>query len=241
VASERAYEGSELELFEGAVNWKAYWAAKLAPFVTGRVLEVGAGRGANLAAFGAVAGRQWTLLEPDPALCDAIRHKIDSALLPAGTTVACGMLRDLPPRADFTSILYIDVLEHIEDDRAEMAAAAERLAPGGHLVVLCPAHQAVFSPFDSAIGHFRRYDRRGLLTLTPPSLVPVTTFYLDSLGLALSAVNRYVARQSAPTPATVRFWDSAVVPLSRIFDPLSGYRLGRSVIAVWTKKGAASA
>jgi hypothetical protein len=116
-----------------------------------------------------------------------------------------------------------------------MVAAAERLAPGGHLVVLCPAHQAVYSPFDAAIGHYRRYDRSGLLGLTPRSLVPVTTFYLDSLGLVLSAVNRYVAKQSSPTPATIRIWDSSVVPLSRLFDSLTGYRLGRSVIGIWKK------
>jgi SAM-dependent methyltransferase len=240
VASERQYEGGELELFEGAVNWKAYWTAKLSPFITGNVLEVGAGRGANLAAFGRAPGRHWTLLEPDPDLCDSIRDKITSAQLPGGTRVMCGMLRDLPADATFDSILYIDVLEHIEDDRAEVAAAAARLAPGGHLVVLCPAHQSVYSPFDAAIGHYRRYDRPGLLALTPPSLVPVTTFYLDSLGLVLSAVNRYVAKQSAPTPATIKVWDSSVVPLSRVFDPLTGYRLGRSVIAIWKKKASAS-
>jgi SAM-dependent methyltransferase len=239
VASERQYEGGELELFEGAVNWKAYWTAKLSPFITGSVLEVGAGRGANLAAFGQAPGRQWTLLEPDPALCEAIRNKITSAQLPAGTSVMCGMLGDLPADATFDSILYIDVLEHIEDDRTEVAAAADHLAPGGHLVVLCPAHQAVYSPFDAAIGHYRRYDRPGLLALTPSSLVPMTAFYLDSLGLVLSAVNRYVAKRSAPTPATIKIWDSSVVPLSRVFDPLTGYRLGRSVIAIW-KKAAAS-
>lgn len=239
MASERQYEGGELELFEGAVNWKAYWTAKLAPFVTGNVLEVGAGRGANLAAFGQAPGRQWTLLEPDPALCDAIRDKIASSQLPASTTVMCGMLHDLPAHGTFNSILYVDVLEHIEDDRAEMVAAAERLAPSGHLVVLCPAHQAVYSPFDASIGHYRRYDRPSLLALAPPSLVPVTTFYLDSLGLVLSVMNRYVAKQSAPTPATIKIWDSSVVPLSRLFDPLTGYRIGRSVIVIW-KKAAAS-
>jgi SAM-dependent methyltransferase len=235
VASERQYEGGELELFEGAVNWKAYWTARLSPFVTGKVLEVGAGRGANLAAFGDRPGRQWTLLEPDPALCDAIGAKIASSQLPAGTSVACGMLRDLPAQGTFNSILYIDVLEHIEDDRGEVAAAAERLVPGGHLIALCPAHQAVYSPFDAAIGHYRRYDRPGLLALTPPALVPVKTFYLDSLGLVLSAVNRYVAKQSAPTPATIKIWDSTIVPLSRLLDPLTGYRLGRSVIGIWQK------
>ena len=46
----------------------------------------------------------------------------------------------LPAEAKFDAILYIDVLEHIEDDRAEMARAAARLKPGGALIVLAPAH-----------------------------------------------------------------------------------------------------
>ena len=45
---------------------------------------------------------------------------------------------------------YIDVVEHIKDDRGEMRRAAEWLRPGGHLVVVCPAHQLLFSAFDRA-------------------------------------------------------------------------------------------
>ena len=40
--SEFKYAGSELELFEKAHNWKAYWRGQIAGFVRGEVLEVGA-------------------------------------------------------------------------------------------------------------------------------------------------------------------------------------------------------
>jgi len=42
------YVGNELELFAAARHWKAYLAAQLAPFIAGRVLEVGAGIGGNI-------------------------------------------------------------------------------------------------------------------------------------------------------------------------------------------------
>lgn len=234
---ERAYEGTELELFAGAANWKAYWAAKVAPFVRGRALEVGAGMGANIANFAALEGVAWTLLEPDPTMCGAMRQRIAERQLPADTEIVCGMLGDLAAGQLFDAILYIDVLEHIEDDRTELERAAARLAPGGHLVVLSPAYQAVYSPFDKAIGHFRRYDRRSLLSLTPAALRPAKTFYLDSLGLMLSAINRFVARQTSPTPATIKVWDSSIVPLSRLTDPLVGHGFGRSIVAVWSRPG----
>ncbi len=238
MTSQRTYEGTELELFERAHNWKAYWAAKIGPYVKGNALEVGAGLGANQVSLGACQGVHWTLLEPDPGLCEGIRGKIADSRLPVDTRVICGMLKDLPANERFDSILYIDVLEHIADDRGELATAAERLAPGGNLVVLSPAYQAVYSPFDAAIGHHRRYDRKSLLAAAPPSLEPRATLYLDSLGLMLSIVNRYLARQSMPTPTTIHLWDSKIVPLSRIADRVVGNRFGRSIIGIWTKPSA---
>ena len=41
----------------------------------------------------------------------------------------------------FDCILYIDVLEHIENDRQELIEAKKRLKPGGRLIILAPAHQ----------------------------------------------------------------------------------------------------
>ena len=235
MASERDYEGTELELFQAAVNWKAYWSSSVAPYVRGAALEVGAGLGANVANFRGKSGVGWTLLEPDRAMCEDMIRRAGAGQLPAGTEIVCGMLGDLPAGRTYDSILYIDVLEHIEDDRAELARAAARLALGGHLIVLSPAYQAVFSPFDAAIGHFRRYDRQSLLALTPAGLKPARSFYLDSLGLMLSVVNRFVTRQSNPTPATIKVWDRAIVPLSRIADRLVGHGFGRSIVAVWTR------
>ena len=42
----RAYVGNELDLFAQAKRWKRYLASHLAPYLTGDVLEVGAGIGA---------------------------------------------------------------------------------------------------------------------------------------------------------------------------------------------------
>lgn len=237
MATERTYEGDELTLFSTAVHWKAYWAGKLSPFVKGRVLEVGAGLATNSAGLGLRAGRDWTLLEPDPGMCGEIRNKLAHGDLPGQPRIVCGLLRDLPAEPSFDTIVYIDVLEHIEDDRAELVEAQRRLRPDGHLIVLSPAYQFLFSPFDAAIGHHRRYDRSGLLGVAPEGLRPVEAFYLDSLGLLLSFFNRFLFRQSAPTVATIQLWDSVIVRLSRLLDPLLGFNAGRSVIAIWSRSG----
>lgn len=80
-------------------------------------------------------------------------------------------LAALPRDSRFDTILYIDVLEHIADDRAELVEAARRLNPGGYLVVLSPAHQWLFTAFDAAIGHVRRYTAKSLRGFRLPDFV----------------------------------------------------------------------
>jgi len=56
----------------------------------------------------------------------------------------------------------LDVIEHIEDDGAMLAAWRERMDPGAQLVVTVPALQWAYSSWDTELGHFRRYSRKQL-------------------------------------------------------------------------------
>ena len=162
------YPGGELELFARAYRWKAYWRSRISPFVHGAVLEVGAGLGANTMALAGLNYRQWLCLEPDPALAT-------QASLPAGGrhSMRVGTLASIEPEERFDAILYLDVLEHIEDDRSELALAAEHLTPGGAIIVLAPAHPFLFGKFDAAIGHYRRYTKLSCVRWRPPLLSSV--------------------------------------------------------------------
>jgi hypothetical protein len=229
------YVGSELEVFAGAVRWKRYFQSQLRTFVQGNVLEVGAGLGATTKVLCQGAIDSWTCLEPDASLADRLRTEIalDSTLAPIPIHVTTGTIADVSTGARFDTILYIDVLEHIENHRAEMLAAASHLSQRGHLIVLSPAHNWLFSPFDQAIGHFRRYTRATLREAAPEHLKLVCLRYLDGVGLLASLANRMVLKSGAPTKSQIRFWDTCMVPLSRVVDPLLGYRVGKSIIGVW--------
>ncbi len=227
------YSGTELELFAHARNWKAYWSRMLAPYVRGDVLEVGAGLGTNTELLFTATDGRWTCLEPDPRMSDAARAA--HAQLGARCEHLTGTLADVPAERTFDTLLYLDVLEHIEDDRGEATCAARRLRPGGRLVVLAPAHPSLFSPFDRAIGHFRRYDKASLRALAPEGLALERLFYLDSVGLAASLANRVMLKQSLPTLAQVRTWDRVLVPCSRVLDPLLLRSAGKTVVGVWRR------
>jgi SAM-dependent methyltransferase len=232
------YVGSELELFSGAVRWKTYVRDRIAPFVGGRVLEVGAGIGAFTFYMAPGAPDRWTCLEPDPGLLAEIARKQGEGQIPRTVKLVCGTTADIPTDARFDTILYFDVLEHIEDHAAEATRAAALLAPGGRLIILAPAFQFVFSPLDAAVGHFRRYTKRTLDAVRPAGLVTLARFYMDSPGLMLSLVNRLLLRKGTPSKAQIEIWDGMVVPVARVIDPVFNQFVGRSVVAVWQRPGA---
>ncbi|MEI7733408.1 MAG: class I SAM-dependent methyltransferase [Verrucomicrobiota bacterium] len=233
--SEQTYVGGELALFAHAHRWKAYWISRLRPFLGGAVLEVGAGIGSNTLLLRLGNERRWVCLEPDAQLAAQLKQRIAETPACRNSEVHIGTLESLASTEVFDTILYIDVLEHIEDDCGELRRAARHLAPGGRLVVLSPAHGWLFSPFDKSIGHFRRYTAKMLASLTPPELCLARAFYLDSVGLLASAANRLLLRQSLPTLKQIQVWDRFMIPCSRILDPLTGHRLGKTVVGVWER------
>jgi SAM-dependent methyltransferase len=231
-----SYVGSELDLFSAATNWKGYFRDQIAPYLGEDVLEVGAGLGGTTRVLCRGSERRWTCLEPDPALAARLEAEIRSGSLPGCCEPRVGTIEGLDEEENFDTILYIDVLEHIEDDRGEVARATRRLRLGGHLIALSPAHQWLFTPFDAAIGHHRRYSRRGFGALASANLEEVRLVYLDSIGFFASLANKLILKSAMPKPSQIAFWDRVLVRMSKVFDPVLGHSAGKSVLAVWRKK-----
>ncbi len=220
--------GSELESFARARRWKGYLKSEIRPFIGPRVAEVGAGIGTMTSVLADVPALFWLAIEPD-------RHLAEQIPRAPRMRVFVGRLSDLPAGELFDSILYVDVVEHIHDDAAELEHASAHLLPGGRLIVLVPAHNFLFTPFDAAIGHFRRYNKRMLLRAVPRDLHLRRLRYLDSVGMLASLANKLVLRQAAANPGQIRLWDGYMVPISKVLDPLLGFTLGKSLLGVWSK------
>lgn len=234
-ADEIPYIGNELDLFSHAKNWKSYFARNIQPHIRGDVAEVGAGLGGTTATLCTGKEASWVCLEPDPDLCGEIQQKCKSGVLPDNVEPHVATLESFDQNRLFDSILYIDVLEHIEQDQDEANRAAGRLREDGKLIVLAPAHQSLFTPFDASIGHYRRYDRSSLTALAPAGLELEACYYLDSIGLCASLANKLFLHQSTPKISQIKFWDNFMVPMSRLTDAVSARRLGKTVIAIWRK------
>ena len=151
------------------------------------------------------------------------------------TYVIAGSLHALAEHSSFDCVLYMDVLEHILDDRDQIHAAARLVRDNGHIVSFSPAHQWLFSEFDKSIGHLRRYNKEHLRSLMPPGWIQVKLVYLDSVGALLSLGNVVGPRQSMPSSWQITIWDRLCIPFSRVMDSVLRGNCGKSVLAIWRK------
>ncbi len=230
------YVGQELDTFAHARNWKKYWSRQIEPYLAGDILEAGAGLGANTEFLMSSRIVRWVGLEPDPELAARMRTLFAASPEFAKCTAEVGITSTIDLSRKFDAILYIDVLEHIEHDSEELARAATLLKKGGKIIVLAPAHQWLYTPFDKAIGHFRRYSKASLVACKPAGCVLRRIAYLDAAGVLASTGNRLFLKQADPTLEQILFWDRFLVPVSRLLDPLTFHTIGKSVLAVWERE-----
>jgi SAM-dependent methyltransferase len=225
------YMGKELENFAHARNWKSYVHSKVREYLVGDVLEVGAGIGGTTRALNDGTQRRWVCIEPDSGFAQRLRTSPPSR----NCEVFEGMLSDLAANEQFDSILYMDVLEHIEADVAELALAAQHLRPNGTLLVLAPAYPWLYCEFDVAIGHFRRYTIDSLRAVFPQGMCELKSMYLDAFGVLASTGNLLFLHSANASESQMRFWDRVLVPISRFADGVIGHSFGRSVLGIWRK------
>jgi SAM-dependent methyltransferase len=98
---------------------------------------------------------------------------------------------------DAPAVVMLDVVEHVPDDHAFLSSWVERLRPGGLLVVTVPALPSLFSAWDEAMGHYRRYTKRTLRAAVrdlPLSVLECSYLFPE---LVPPAVVRRVARPRA--------------------------------------------
>jgi 2-polyprenyl-3-methyl-5-hydroxy-6-metoxy-1,4-benzoquinol methylase len=229
------YIGEELEIFKSVTNWKNYWNQFIKPYLKGSVLEVGAGMGSNTTLFleSCPAVEKITALEPDATLASKIPEIVGQNI--AKVRVRNGYLNDMSNTEKFDVILYIDVLEHIESDIDEITLAKSLLKEKGILIILVPAHNFLFNPFDKAIGHYRRYNRKNLQNAVGTDIVKKKLIYLDSVGLLLPLANKLFLKQRYPTKRQVLIWDKLIIPCSKILDRLLFHTEGKSLLGIWEK------
>lgn len=230
-AAERAASAPEFEFepLEHARNYRQALMREFAPHLRGQVLEVGAGVGHMTELLVRQPGVERVVaVEPEPAFHSRLRK-----ILPAQSVVG-GSVRDV--REDrWNAVVCVNVLEHIQEDEAELFAYSSLLRrERGSLCLFVPARRELYAPIDRDFGHHRRYHRPELARkLQQAGFDIVRLNYFNSVGYLIWWWNFKILKNRQFDRAKVIAFDRLIFPLihgfeSRLFRP----PLGQSLLAV---------
>ena len=222
------YDGWELEYFDRAINFRNYQFDILKKYIKGIVAEVGPGNGSFLKYYLPLA-EKIDLYEPSNNFIDNL-NKIKNQK----TSIINNNFTQKDNAYD--TILYLDVLEHIENDENELEIAFKSLKTGGALIVNVPAFQHLYSQFDKDIDHFRRYSKNDLKKLTNKFKFSKTKLiYYDSIGYFLSIGSKLITKNYLNNfEKKIKIWDT-LMPISKIVDLIIFNLIGKSLILICIK------
>ena len=111
---------------------------------------------------------------------------------------------DRPLLGAYDAAFLFDVIEHVESPGPLLRAAVEHLRPDGHLFLNVPALQALYSAYDVAQGHTRRYSTGSLAAELASLPCRLEAVFYWGLGLVpLLGLRRLLLRRT-PGPSTYR-------------------------------------
>ena len=130
------------------------------------------------------------------------------------------------------SVVSVNVLEHVEDDVEELAMMHTVLRSGGHLCLWVPAVPALYSRFDRALGHHRRYRKSELARkLLAAGFDTLQLNYRDVVGMVAWFLCCRILGQEL-TRARVGLYDRFVVPVTSVVGRWVRPPIGKNLVAV---------
>lgn len=227
--------GMELTAMLEAVRYTKWIAESFEGCFEGRVAEVGAGIGTFSRTLLASGVSGIDALEPDPLL---FHHLAALARQEPRITAHQGTAREVLPRLGHApdTVFYVNVLEHIREDRRELDFVFSILPSGGRLCVFVPALPCLFSEFDRSLGHWRRYRKSTLQSLAHAAGFRIDRLhYFDMPGaLAWWLIFRCLGRISHQE-GSVGFYDRTVVPVTRAVERTVRPPFGKNLVLVAVK------
>lgn len=225
---QQAYPGRDLEAMAFAHRYHRWIRDRFRPHLGSRIGEVGAGTGDFSALLLEAGVESLVAWEPSANLHPELARRFSDD--PRVTVVPD---RFTPPEGEMLDALfYVNVLEHIEDDEAELGRARRALRPDGRLCLFVPALPRLYSDQDRSVGHFRRYRRRELVDkLRRTGFTLREAGWFDIAGIVPWWLAYRVLRRRV-TPGAVGGYDRWVVPVMRRVESLIPPPIGKNLLVV---------
>lgn len=213
-------------------RYRAWQHELIAPYCGPELLEVGAGLGEFAAQFSGLRRHVVSDVDPGAVASMAGRFSDRPEVEARRLDLAAGQV-DVGEAV--STVLAINVLEHLGDDRGALRALARTVQPGGRVIIWVPGYQQLYGDFDRAVGHVRRYTPTTLReAFLGADLEPEVVRPVNLLGGVAWWLTVRRGGVGSPRPGLVRTYDRFVVPVSRALERRVTPPFGQSVLGVAT-------
>lgn len=223
-----------------ASNYRRWMMEFFRPFVGRNIVEVGAGTGVYSELLLAMNPDRLTVLEPSFNLYSRLREilpKFDPrGVLDVRHSDFPDVLSETWKSRKPDTAVYINVLEHISNDNAELQSVYAALPKGGRILIFVPAMPFLMSRMDRGLGHFRRYTLRQLEERCRAAGFSIRLArYFDAAGILPWWIKYRVLQSETLEASAVRFHDRFIVPFSRTLERVVAPPFGKNIIMVGEK------
>jgi hypothetical protein len=224
------YNGWELKFFDKSKNFRNYQLKLMQKYITGYIAEIGPGNGANASSYIKYV-KKIDFYEPTKKLYSILKKKFGKK-----NKISCYNKKFILQKEKYDSILYLDVLEHIKNDKKEILKAFKSIKKNGYLIINVPAFSHLYSKFDKDIGHFKRYEKEDMITIFRNlKYKKLDLKYYDSVGYGLSLLSKLMlSNYKNKFEQKIKIWDS-LISFSKIIDFLTCNLFGKSLMVIVKK------
>jgi glycosyltransferase involved in cell wall biosynthesis len=220
-----------LKLLQKATGYNRWVYQMLRPWVGRDILEIGSGIG-NMTRYFLGHGRV-TASDISPFCLKELKRNFGES-----DNVSVQFLdisRNSYPEVElYDTIVCLNVLEHIEDDRGALHNMHTLLRPGGRLILYVPANPRLYCEIDRGVGHYRRYVMEDLVEKMKAQGFRVThQRHHNMLGAIGWWINGKVFNKKAIGATDVGGFD-LLMPVAKLQDRLES-RFALSILAVAEK------
>ena len=148
-----------------STNYNQWQYEQFKPYIGDKVLEIGSGLG-NLTQFLLRGAKYLMCTDIKPDAVDYCKKRFSNTNIELNIKCMDIFQDSLVDYPDFNTIVFSNVLEHIQDDLSAMKKCHKLLNPNtGILLLLVPAHQFLYGTLDKESGHFKRYSKMDIINL----------------------------------------------------------------------------
>jgi len=233
------YIGKDLEAMSFAVNYHNWILDEFRPFLGKNIVEVGSGTGSFSELLLREKPEILNLVEPSEMfnyLKQNISHFDTDAETNFYQAVFAQVCDTIAERKKPDSIIYVNVLEHIEDDITELKIIHRTLEKGGRCFIFVPALMSLYGEFDRKIGHFRRYTKMEIEEkCVAAGFKILKSKYFDFAGIFPWYVKYKLLKSDSLESGAVTIYDKYAVPIISRFESYFTFPVGKNILIIAEK------